>query len=367
MSIGGRQIDKAVSSAFLAGLAPASMEASLCAIEQLEADRDKALAQWRRQAERARFEAQRAKRRYQAVDPDNRLVARGLESEWEKCLRSLKDAEDELVRREQQRPRELSAEERADILALGADIESVWSAESTTDRDRKELLRTLLEEVIVAVDRTKQQAHLTLRWRGGLLSDLDLDLPRSRPASVRTDEDTVALVRRLANHHRDAVIAGILNRQERKTATGLSFTSNRVSSLRTHWGIACFEPPAEPPEGLLVNVREAARILGVAPSTLHRCLNDGTIPGEQVTPGAPWQIRITEQLRSRFVEQPPEGYIPMVDAMRVLGVTRQTVLQRVKRGELQAVHVSRGRRKGLTIKVLDNNPGLFDDQASDRG
>ena len=127
-------------------------------MEQIEADHDTALAQWRRQVERARYEAQRAERRYRAVDPENRLVARGLEAEWEECLRALQTAEDELARRERQRPRRLSAEERAGILALGHDLERVWSAPPTTGRDRKELLHTLLEEVIVAVDRERERA-----------------------------------------------------------------------------------------------------------------------------------------------------------------------------------------------------------------
>ena len=365
LRIGGRQIDETVATALLDALAPAGLQASLHAAEQLEVDHDTALAQWRRQAERARYEAQRAERRYRAVDPDNRLVARGLEAEWEKCLRALQDAKAELARREQQRPRELSPEERAGILALGSDLEAVWSAATTTDRDRKELLRTLLEEVIVAVDRDKQQAQLTLRWRGGLIRELELALPRSKPSTIRTDEETIELLRRLAVHYPDAVIAGILNRQERRTATGLRFTANRVGSLRTHWGIPRFQPPSNPPQGELVNIREAAKLLGIAPSTLHRHLNDGIIAGEQITPGAPWRIRMNDQLRAHYVEKAPEGYVPIVDAMRILSVSRQTVLQRVKRGELKAIHVSRGRRKGLRIKVPDALPGLFDRTQTD--
>jgi hypothetical protein len=88
-------------------------------------------------------------------------------------------------------------------------------------------------------------------------------------------------------------------------------------------------------------------------------LNDGFIAGEQVTPGAPWRIRITDELKSRFVEQAPPDHVPMVDATQKLGVSRQTVLQRVKRGELEALLVTRGRRKGLRIKVVDTQPRLF--------
>ncbi len=91
----------------------------------------------------------------------------------------------------------------------------------------------------------------------------------------------------------------------------------------------------------------------------YRRINHGFIAGEQIAPGAPWRIRLTDELRARFVEQTPPGYLPMLEATMKLGVSRQTVLQRVKRGELEAVHVRCGRRKGLRIKVVDTQPGLF--------
>lgn len=365
LNVGGVQIDAAVAAAFLAALAPAGLAASLQAIEQLEADHETTLAQFRRELERARYAAQRAERRYRAVDPDNRLVARGLEAEWESALRELKAAEAELSNREHSRPRPFSREERDSILALGKDLKGVWSAPTTSDRDRKELLRTLLEEVTLSVEREKSNAHLMLRWRGGLLNELDVPLPRSHPAPIRTAEDTIDLLRRLAAHYTDALIAGILNRQGRKTATGLSFTANRVSSLRTHWNIPCFEPSQQPNEAQCVTVERAAQALGVAPSTLHRWLNDGFIAGEQITPGAPWRIRLDDELRARFVENVPEGYVTMLKATHLLGVSRQTILQRVKRGELHAVHVSYGRRKGLRIKVPAAHPDLFNPQSTE--
>src|SRR5204863_5461943 len=100
------------------------------------------------------------------------------------------------------------------------------------------------EDVTIKVDRDKAAAHLALRWKGGALNEVDLTLPRSRPATVRTDEDTITLLRRLAAHYTDGVIAGILNRQERATAYGHRFTAGRVGNLRRHWGIPYFEPAA---------------------------------------------------------------------------------------------------------------------------
>jgi Recombinase zinc beta ribbon domain len=240
LNIGGVQIDDAVTRAFLAALEPAKIRATLAAAEQVEMDRESALKHWRLGVERASYAVSLAERRYRAVDPDNRLVARGLEREWEESLTSLEAAKAELARREQERPHLLSIEERSRLCALGPNLTAVWAAATTTPRDRKELLGTLIEDVIVKVERDKSAAYLTLRWKGGALTEIDLSLPRSRPATVRTDEDTVALVRRLAAHYPDTVIAGILNRQGRRTARGYRFEGNRVCSLRTHWKIPCF-------------------------------------------------------------------------------------------------------------------------------
>ena len=117
------------------------MKAALRAAEALEDDHDAALAQWRLQVERAEYEAERAERRYRQVEPEHRLVARGLERDWEHALTALAEAEAELALRERQRPRTLTHEEREQLLALGADLGRVWSAPTTTDRDRKQLLR----------------------------------------------------------------------------------------------------------------------------------------------------------------------------------------------------------------------------------
>jgi DNA invertase Pin-like site-specific DNA recombinase len=359
LNIGGIQIDEAIARAFIAALEPARLAATLAAAERLESDRETALKQWRLGVERAQYEAERAERRYRAVDPDNRLVARGLEREWEERLRTLEAAKAELERRERERPRILSRAERDHLLALGPDLASVWNAPTTTLRDKKELLRTLIDEVTIRVDRDKAAAHPTLRWKGGALTELDLALPRSRPATVRTEEDTIALVRRLAAHYPDGVIAGILNRQGRVTAYGHRFVARRVGNLRRYWNIPCFEPTTAATGGELMTIRKAATALGVASSTIHRLINDGIIPGEQLTPGAPWRIRITEDLKARFNADAGDDFLPMREAMRALGVSRQTVLQRVKRGELAAIHVTRGRQKGLRIKVIDLQPEFF--------
>ena len=291
-------IEQAVADAFLKAITPAAVEAMRLSVEQLQANHDARFVQWRLEVERARYEAERAERRYRAVEPENRLVARGLETEWENRLRDLAAAEMELRRRRQQRPSTISPEQLKRFRALGSDIRQVWTAATTTDRDRKELLRTLAgrsDSQSQAGRRSRASDSALARRRAS--PTLDVPVPRFQPMGPRTDEDTISLLRRLAALYPDEVIAGILNRQGRKTATGERFTANQVGSLRRYRDIPRFQPPAQPPDGELVPIRKAAQILGMNTSSIHRWLADGFIAGEQVTPGAPWQIRITDELR----------------------------------------------------------------------
>jgi DNA invertase Pin-like site-specific DNA recombinase/transposase-like protein len=361
LRVGGAGIDAAATAALLTALQPAALQACLAAAAQLEDGHDTALAQWRRQVEQARYEASQAERRYRAVDPDNRLVARGLETEWNTALGALADAQAELARRETMRPKTLTPQEKSAILALGDNLETVWDADTTTDKDRKMLLRSLLDEVNISVHRDTTDAHaqLAVRWKGGAITDLTVPIKRKPQNRLRTDEDTVDLVRRLAVHYPDDKIAGILNRQNRRTARGLSFTASRVQSLRHHYDIARHQPSADPTEGELLTVADAAAELGLAPSTLHRWLSDGFIAGEQLTPGAPWRIRLTDNIRNLFVDDAPEGWLAMLEATLAYGLSRQTIMQRVKTGQLKAVHLRTGRRKGLRIQPPPTQKGLF--------
>lgn len=359
MRVGGVRIDEAVTGAFLDAITPAAVEAALLAEKNLGADHDAAIAQWRLQVERLRYETNRAERRYRTVEPENRLVACTLESQWELCLSKLHDAENELERRQRQRPRRLTSDQRDSIRTLGGDLQRVWQAPTTSHRDRKELLQTLLDEVNIAVDRAQHKAHLILRWQAGVISEMDVSLRCYKTPPIRTEQETIELVRRLAAHYSDAIIAGILNRQGRRTARGDRFTANKVGNLRRYWNIPRFDASIAPSDGELVTVKKAADILGIACSTVHRWLADGFIAGEQITPGAPWRIRMTDKLRSRFVEEAPKGYVTMKEAKRILSVSRQTVLQHVKRKKLSAVHVRRGKQIGLYIKLLNNQLDLF--------
>jgi predicted DNA-binding transcriptional regulator AlpA len=181
-----------------------------------------------------------------------------------------------------------------------------------------------------------------------------------------TSEDTVALVRRLAEHYDDKTIAQILSKQHRRTATGLGWTKTRVKSLRVTHGIPAYEPAktetvgADQQDDCVVTVPQAAELLGISKHTIYRWLREGFITGEQLTPAAPWHIRIDQALRDRIQPEAPDGWLPLDQAAHTLGIARQTVLHKVQRGQLQAIYVNRGRRQGLRIQVKSDQTGLFD-------
>jgi hypothetical protein len=202
-------------------------------------------------------------------------------------------------------------------------------------------------------DPQTKAARLRVCFEGGAVVYRDVPPPRKGWHIPTTDEDTIELIRRLAEHYDDTRIAQILSRQGRKTVTGLDFTRGRVNALRQGHGIpAC--PRAAPEvgeDGAVMSMTEARGKLGVASSTLYRWLREGFITGVQLTPGGPWHLCVDDELRAKFVAQVPPGWVGLAEAARALGVARQTVLDRVRRGELRAVHVTRGRRSGLAIEL----------------
>jgi excisionase family DNA binding protein len=357
-SLGGVRLEKAIVAAFLEAVTPAGIRASAQAIQELERSHEQRLAGQRLAVERAQFEADRAHRQYDACEPENRLVARTLEGRLETALGELERERHKLAELESRRPEPLTSAERDALAQIAGDLPRLWAADTTTDRDRKELLRTLICEIVVTVTDTPRQAEVEICWEGGARTGLTVALVHRGVESKRTPEDTVALVRRLAVHTNDRQIAAILNKQGRQTGTGLPFTDPRVKHVRQKHGIPA--APAPDPDSDLYTIQQAASQLGVTITTIYRWLRAGLLAGEQTTVHAPWRIRITDEVRARFVPDVPDGYLPLDEAAKRLGCARQTVLHKVQRGELHAVQVTTGRRKGLRIKVSSTDAGLFD-------
>lgn len=354
--IGGRRVDQAVLDVVFAALEPASLSATAGALAHAEAEHQHGLGAFEAALERARYDAERARRQFDAVEPENRLVARGLEAELETRLAEVARADAGLADRRARRPLSLTEQEAAWLQHAGADLRAVFEADTTTIAERKQLLRTVLSEVTVTVDPQTREGNLRVCFEGGACVERTVPPPRRGWHIPATDEDTVELVRRLACHYNDTRIAQILSRQGRKTATGRSFTRERVNALRQSRSI----PTAPLPTGnsrddaVMMSLTEARRALGVSDATLYRWLRDGFIAGSQLTPGGPWHIRVDDELRAKIVPELPPGWVGLKDAAAILGVARQTVLDRVARSELRAIHVNRGRRSGLAIEIPNN-------------
>jgi hypothetical protein len=191
-----------------------ALAATAAALAEAEDQHARRVRAFELTVERARYEAARVRRQFDAVEPENRLVARNLESDWEARLFTLRQAEADLAAQRSRRPAVLTEEEVAWLSGAGADLRAVFDAESTTIRERKQLLRLLIGEVVIAVDRDAAQAAVRIRWEGGAGTDITVALPRRGvDSAIRTQADTLERIRRLAAHYDDATIARLLARQ----------------------------------------------------------------------------------------------------------------------------------------------------------
>jgi len=365
-SIGGGRLEKTILDQMFAVLEPASLEATARALAEADAHYRQHLAVFGLAVERARFEADRALRQYDAVEPENRLVARTLEKALEAKLTAVRRAENDLRAQQARRPVTLTDAEVAWLRSAGADVRKIFGAPTTTIIERKQLIRAVIDHVVLTANAEDRTADLLIVWQGGASTALQMQMTkRGGGKATATSEDTIDLVRRLAQHYDDRTIAIVLAKQHRRTATGLAWTRPRVATLRAQHAIPAYQPGPETvtPDGqdvVVVPINQAERMLGVSRVTLYRWLREGFIIGEQLTPGAPWQIRIDQALRDKIRPEVPDGWLSLDEAAKALGVARQTLLHKVQRGELNAVHVNRGRRKGLRIQVKQDQPGLFD-------
>lgn len=347
-SIGGRRIDQAVATIFLEAISPAGLKIQLKALEKLQNQEDTALKQLELQLERAEYEAERAYRQFDSVEPENRLVVRTLEQKWNEALGRANDLKRQLFERQQHLQKQLSKIEKQEILHLSRDLKGLWNAPTTTDKDRKKLLRSAIAEVqLLKEDR---DVAVKIIWVGGATTDTSVHLPKVR-SKRHTSLDVVDLVRQLAQRFTDDQIARILIRQGHKTATGLAYNAHKVANLRYNYGIPRYKKPKNEPS-TTYTAQQAAQILQVSVPTVHSWLKAGFIKGEQLTEGAPWEIILTEEDIQRLtVQDSPEGWLPIDQAAKRLNVSKQTVLNWVKSNKLEYIYVTKGKKKGLRINT----------------
>jgi hypothetical protein len=357
-SLGGLRLERAVAQAFLEAVTPAGIRASAEAIGELERQHEERLRAQRLAVERAGFEAGRARRQFDACEPEHRLVRRTPEARLEEALGALERERRKLAELERRRPEPLTAADRQALARIARDLPRLWDAETTTARDRKELLRTLVAEAIVTVRDEPRRAEIEIAWEGGARSRLLVPLIRRGPESKRTDEDTVELIARLAAHHPDRQIAAILNKQGRRTGTGLPFNEARVKGHQT---------ARRHPRRTAARPRRKGRD---DPAGRHRAVgvDRDDLPMAQDGPAA----RGTDHPARALADPPDRRAAPPVRARRARRLraarrgrqrARRRPPNRPAQGptrRTQAVQVTNGRRKGLRIQVSGESAGLFD-------
>ena len=354
-SIGGTRLERAVVEAFLEAVQPASMEIAMAAVDELERSEDAVLQQLEDQRQEAGYQAERARRQYDAVEPENRKVARTLETTWNERLARVTEIEERIERYHSQRPTPLTSDEKERLLRLGMEVRTIWDAPTTSTRDKKQLLRAVFEAVFVRMERETRKACLTLAWQGGATTEIKVQMPRLGQHSLMDDNELVDEVRRMAVHFTDKQIARSLIARGVRTASGLPFSVARVAAFRRRHDIAMCVPQPVAASEPVYTARDAARELGVSMVTVLRWLKDGFLAGDQVAPYAPWQIRLPDSVRLKAAPKAPPGWLPIREAARVLGVSSRTVLHWVQSGDIEAMLGGVGRRRGIRVNVADRS------------
>jgi DNA invertase Pin-like site-specific DNA recombinase len=345
-SIGGRRVDRFVEETFLDMVSPASLNIHLKVLENIEQQEDMTLKQLELQLEKAEYEADRAFRQFDAVEPENRLVARTLERQWNEALRVVGELELQVKEQKRSLEKPLLKMEMDRAVQLAHDLPTLW--DTITYKERKRLLRTAIEEVQLK----KEDRDVTVKiiWIGGAMTENVVHLPKIGNRKV-THPDMIELVRELAKKFTDVQISRILTRQGHKTPTGLNYSSHKVANLRRRNDIARYQKPKDE-QPKTYNVEQASEILQVSRGTVYQWLNAGYIRGEQVTMGAPWEIILTDEEIGRLTAQEtPPGWVALNQAANELGVSKQTVLNWIKAKKLEYIYVSKGRKNGLRINT----------------
>ena len=268
----GGQIDQAVTELVLKAVNPASLDVALEVFEELRARQAEVDRLRRAQVERAREEAELAQRQYLLARPENRLVVDNLERQWNEKLTSLSQAEEEYSRMSKSQPSALTDEDRDRVHALASDLPRVWNDPRTPARDRKRMLRLLIEDVTLVKN---QKIHIHIRWKAGATTSMERPLPLSAPDLVRTPADIVELVRVLATEQTDAQIARTLNARWLRTGRKHSFTRLIVRHIRNAYDIPSYVQHLRS-NGWLT-VPEVAAQMGVHSSTAKRFAVEGVL------------------------------------------------------------------------------------------
>lgn len=288
LSFGGLAFDRALEAEVMRVLEPAAIEAAIHMSHQAY-DQD----EQKRQAlglelQQATYEANRARKQFDAVDPENRLVAAELEKRWNMALARVTALEAELAI--EPKGQCVSPLEATSLMQLAEQFPVIWDHPQTDMRLRKRLVRTLVEEILVDVDEHQAMIHCVIHWAGGVHTELKIRKNRTGQHRYSTDKTAVELVQELAKVAADRDIATVLNRLGTTTGKGSSWTESRVRSLRVRLGVPAFSGKSVEERGWLT-MAQVAETLGISPMSVRRLLQRGVLQGSQVVPFAPWVIQ----------------------------------------------------------------------------
>jgi DNA invertase Pin-like site-specific DNA recombinase len=296
ISIQTNLVDQAVSRRVLEVLQPEQFQIALRAVNQLQERNEAIDRQWRMRIERLDYQAQLAQRRYEEVDPSHRLVAATLEQRWNQTLEEAQRLKDDYKKYRQQQGLELTAKQQAELLALAEDLPRLWQAQTTSAKDRKRMLRLLIKDLTVEKRRAERKAILHIRWQGGAIEDLIVDLPLPMPVRIRYPQSIVSQVRTLASTMTDVQIAATLNQAQLRSAKGKPFTKDMIKWIRYRYEIPA--PVLKRPEEF--TVKELAAHFQIGIGVVHYWIGREQIPTRRLTKTAPYWLTISPQKESEL-------------------------------------------------------------------
>jgi DNA invertase Pin-like site-specific DNA recombinase len=286
ISFGGLAVDDAVSREVLAVVRPGALEAARLAASETRSKQDEVVESLGLELEAARYEAQRAWKQFDAVDPDNRLVADELERRWNAALERERDIEAK-VERERAHSEQHAPPSVEQFHSLARDLQDVWTDPQTDVRLKKRIIRALIEEVVVDIDDEHHELVLVIHWKGGVHSELRLARRRRGQSNAHTTPDVVDAIRILARICTDEAIAAYLNRNGILTGRGNRWTKERVASSRSKRKIPRFTPERRDQDGWM-NLTEAAKHIGVSQITMRRAVERGEVEADHPLADGPW-------------------------------------------------------------------------------
>ncbi len=308
ISFGAYKVEEAVEQELLRVLTPLGLEAALGALENNRKQSEETLLQREMALQQARYEATLARRQYDAVDPANRLVASELEARWNARLQRVQELEEEVNQLKSEQGDGLLGRERERLFDLARDIPAAWNHPSAPAALKKRILRTVVNEIVASL--CEERIGLVIHWQGGDHTELGVVRSRSGEHRWQTDVETERIIRELSRMMPDGALAGLLNRLGKRTAKGHRWTQARVCAFRSDRKIPVYQEGERRARGELT-LDEAAEVLQVGKSSVHRLIRKKILPASQVCRGAPWVIRKSDLALQTVKEALRHGTFPV--------------------------------------------------------